>query len=83
MPAWAMGWAGVMLLVWALRTGLVFAGIVLWSWWMGFVAYGIFRSWVPAWYVVPLLIAGPLLVWMLREAHLEHRHRVRYARSHP
>ena len=77
--AWLMGWAGVMLLVWSVP-GRVHLGIVLWLWWTGNVVYHMLGSWDPAWYMVPLLIAGSLLAWKAREMILGRRRRLRYAR---
>ncbi len=61
--AWMMAWAGIILILgWALATDRRVGGIAFGAWWGGFIAYLVTSAWEPAWYVVPLAVAGALLL---------------------
>jgi hypothetical protein len=62
--AWLIGWIGVMLVVGlGLPLARVPVGVVIGGWWGGNVLFLIIHTWPPALWLVPLLIAGPLLLF--------------------
>ncbi len=61
--AWLIAWTGVMLIVTfapPFEEDAVGAGFG--AWWGGFVGYLIVGRWGPAWYVLPLVVAGAVVL---------------------